>query len=93
MPTKRQEIIELLSVRTCTIQEISSKLHLSMREALDHMEHARKSVRAPQQRFIIIPAECLGCGFIFRERSKIHSPGKCPRCRSTHIQEPSYCIE
>jgi predicted Zn-ribbon and HTH transcriptional regulator len=91
MPTKRQEIIELLSDSRCTILEISSKLHLSMREALDHLEHVRKSVRAPQ-RFIITPAECLGCGFIFRERSKIHSPGKCPRCRGTHIQEPSYCI-
>jgi transcriptional regulator len=92
MPTKRQEIIDLITNRTCTIQDISSELHLSMRDALDHLDHVRKSVRPPQ-RFIIDPAECLDCGFVFRDRSKIHSPGKCPRCRSSHIHEPSYHIE
>jgi predicted Zn-ribbon and HTH transcriptional regulator len=92
MLTKRQEIIELLKGSTHTTQEISSKLHLSIRDVQEHLKHVRKSIRAPQ-RFLIVPAECLGCGFVFKERSKIHSPGKCPRCRNTHIQEPLYHIE
>ena len=92
MSTKRQEIIELLSIESCTVQDISSTLHLSMKEVLDHLDHVRKSVRRPQK-FIIKPAECLSCGFVFKDRSKIHTPGKCPKCKSSHIHEPSYRIE
>ena len=92
MPTKRQIIIKLLSNGSYTLQELSSEIHLSMREVLDHLEHARKSVRSPKK-FIIEPAECLNCGFIFKDRSKVHTPGKCPKCRSSHIHEPSYRIE
>ena len=92
MPTKRQEIIKLLSNRTCSLQELSFELHISMKEVLNHLEHVRKSVRAPRA-FLIDPAECLDCGFVFKDRSKIHKPGKCPRCRGTHIKEPFYWIE
>lgn len=92
MQTKRQEITDLLSNGNFTLQDISSTLHLSMREVLDHLDHVRKSVRKPQK-FIIVPAECLNCGFVFKDRSKIHTPGKCPKCRSSHIHEPSYSIE
>ena len=92
MPTKRQEIIELLSIGSRTDQDISYTLHLSMREVTDHLDHVRKSVRRPQK-FIIEPSECLSCGFVFKDRSKIHTPGKCPKCRSSHIHEPSYRIK
>lgn len=92
MPTKRQEIIELLSTGTYTLKDLSFELHISMKEVLIHLAHVRKSVRLPQK-FIILPAECLGCGFVFKDRSKIHKPGKCPRCRGTHIREPVYRID
>ena len=91
MPTKRQEIIELLSRGTYALQDLSSELHISMKEVLGHLSHVRKSVRPPQK-FIIEPAECLDCGFVFKDRSKIHKPGKCPICRGTHIREPGYWI-
>ncbi|MGD9159448.1 MAG: transcriptional regulator [Desulfobacteraceae bacterium] len=92
MPTKRQIITELLSDGSYTLQELSSELHISERDVLNHLEHVRKSVRQPQK-FIIEPAECLNCGFVFKDRSKIHTPGKCPKCRSSHIHESSYRIE
>ena len=92
MPTKRQTILELLSNGSYTLQELSSELHISERDVLNHLEHVRKSVRQPQK-FIIEPAECLSCGFVFKDRSKIHTPGKCPKCRSSHIHESSYRIE
>ncbi len=92
MQTKRQIIADLLMDESQTLQELSSLLHISMKEVLNHLEHVRKSVKKPNK-FIIEPAECLNCGFVFRERSKIHTPGKCPKCRNTHIHEPSYRIE
>jgi predicted Zn-ribbon and HTH transcriptional regulator len=92
MPTKRQIITELLTNGIYTLQELSTETHISMAEVRDHLDHVRKSVRAPRK-FIIEPAKCLGCGFVFKDRSKIHTPGKCPKCRSSHIHESSYRIE
>ncbi len=92
MPTHRQRLIELLSEDTFTLQELSSELGLSMKEVLHHLGHARKSVRRPFE-FVMQPAECLSCGFVFKDRTKLHSPGRCPRCRSSHIKEPAYRIE
>ena len=91
MSTHRQKLIELLSGGPFSLQELSKEAHLSMREALDHLEHVRKSVRHPR-RFIMEPAECLNCGFVFKDRGKLHSPGKCPRCRDSHIREPIFQI-
>ena len=91
MSTHRQNLIELLSQDTFSLQELSSEIHLSMKEVLNHLAHVRKSVRPPL-RFIMEPAECLNCGFVFKDRKKLHSPGKCPRCRGSHIKEPAYRI-
>ena len=91
MPTHRQNIIELISQGSLTLQELSSEIHLSMKEVLTHLAHVRKSVRPPDK-FILEPAECLNCGFVFKERRKLHSPGRCPKCRKSHVREPAYRI-
>lgn len=83
--------MELLSQGTYTLQELSAEIHLSIKEVLHHLDHVRKSVRPPMK-FIIDPAVCLKCGFVFKDRKKLHSPGRCPKCRDTHIQEPGYSI-
>ena len=85
-------MIELLSEEAFTIKDLSSEMRISMKEVLHHLEHARKSIRPPRK-FVVEPAECLSCGFVFKDRKKLHSPGKCPKCRSSHIQEPMYRIE
>jgi predicted Zn-ribbon and HTH transcriptional regulator len=92
MPTQRQQIADLLSENAFTLQELSGELHMSMKELLLHLPHVQKSVKPPK-RFIMEPAECLHCGYIFKDRTRLHSPGKCPRCRETHIKEPVYHIE
>lgn len=92
MPTQRQQIMDLLSNGSFTIQELSAESHMSMKELLLHLPHVQKSVRSPNK-FVIEPAECLTCGYVFKNRTKLHSPGKCPKCRETHIKEPVYHIE
>ena len=92
MPTQRQNIMDLLSKGTFTLQELSAELHMSIKEILLHLPHVQKSIRPPA-RFIIEPAQCLNCGYVFKDRTKLHSPGKCPRCRESHIQEPAYRIQ
>ncbi|MFC1866619.1 transcriptional regulator [Thermodesulfobacteriota bacterium] len=91
MLTHRQNLIELLSHGPLTLQELSSEIHLTMKEVLTHLAHVRKSVRPPHK-FIMEPAECLSCGFVFKERRRLRAPGRCPRCRNSHVQEPAYRI-
>jgi transcriptional regulator len=83
--------MEILSKGTFTLQELSAELHMSIKEILLHLPHVQKSIRHPYK-FIIDPAQCLNCGYTFKDRTKLHSPGKCPRCRESHIKEPTYHI-
>ena len=91
MPTYRQKMVELLSESDFTLQELSSEVHLSMKDILHHLKHVQKSTRPPS-RFLVDPARCLVCGFIFEDRRKLHAPSKCPKCKGTHIQDPRYRI-
>jgi hypothetical protein len=90
--TYRQKINALLRENPHTLHELSSALHLSVKEILQHLGHVQKSVRRPQ-RFFIAPAKCLKCGFVFKDRRKLSPPSRCPRCKDSHIQDPRYGIE
>jgi predicted Zn-ribbon and HTH transcriptional regulator len=92
MGTIRQEIIDLLSAGELGLRELSQELRVSEKDILPHLKHIDRSMRTKGKRVIIRPARCLGCGFVFRGRSRYTRPGKCPLCRSTHIDNPSYRI-
>ncbi|MBW2065901.1 MAG: transcriptional regulator [Deltaproteobacteria bacterium] len=91
MPTDRQRLSALLLKGPFTLQEISQEMGLSTKDVLLHMGHVRKSVRPPRQ-FVLEPAKCLRCGYVFRDRSRLNPPGRCPKCKSTHIRDPRYGI-
>ena len=91
MPTHRQRIAELIAEGSWTLHELSAEVHLSVTEVLQHLVHVQKSVRPPL-RFILEPAGCLNCGFVFKDRRRLNAPSKCPKCRDSHIQDPKYSI-
>ena len=93
MKTLRKEITELLETMPMTAKEISRSLGITEKEATNHLEHIRHSVKTEGKKLVITPAQCLGCGFKFSKRQKITSPGRCPECRSTHIQDPIFFIK
>ena len=41
----------------------------------------------------INPAYCRKCNFVFKERSKISKPSKCPRCKSEWIEAQMFSIQ
>ena len=92
MPTYRQRISELITDGPWTLKDLSIEVHLPVKEVLQHLNHVRKSVRPPH-RFVVDPAGCLNCGFVFKDRWRLNAPSKCPKCRSSHIQDPIYHIE
>ncbi|MCX8043740.1 MAG: transcriptional regulator [Desulfobacterota bacterium] len=85
--TIRKHIIELLAEGRWTARDLSQAVHVSEKEVIAHLEHVSKSMK---HAFGIEPPRCLACGFSFKNRLHIRSPGRCPRCKSEHIQDPRF---
>jgi len=90
MPTLRREMAEALEKDSLDMRELSKIFHIKEREVLDHLRHISRSARP--KRFVIEPACCLDCGFIFKKRSRLSTPSRCPLCRSLSITLPRFKI-
>lgn len=83
--TIRQEIVRLVADGGLTVGELSKKIGKSEKELYDHLQHLLRA-----HALAVIPAECLKCGFAFTGRQKVQKPGKCPRCKGTHLKPPTF---
>ena len=92
MQTTRKEIIAILSTGEFGARSLSKMVSVTEKEVYSHLEHISRSVRSRNKKFAIIPAKCLECGYVFESRNRFTSPGKCPRCRGEHIEDPRYSI-
>jgi len=90
--TIRRQIIDLLTAESLGVRELSQELHQSEKEIYAHFEHIERSLRAEGKRLVIEPPACLSCGFVFEDRTRPQPPGRCPRCKKTHIRRPRYRI-
>jgi predicted Zn-ribbon and HTH transcriptional regulator len=90
--TRRQEIIEILKGEALSLQDLSILLKVHIKEILEDIPHIEKSVQ-PQERLIIVPSQCQQCGFTFKERRKIKTPSRCPKCKGTWIKPPLFQIQ
>ncbi len=91
--TVRQLIRALLEEGPLTAKEISSSVRRPEKEIKNHLEHLRKSLHAEGRRLTQVPAECRGCGFVFRKRDRLKAPGRCPVCKGESISDPSFRVE
>jgi len=85
--TIRQQIIECLRDGPVSIGMLAGEIGMSEKELQDHLEGLHKQVK-----LAITPARCGKCGFEFTGRRRTRKPGKCPRCKSTYIEEPLYAL-
>ena len=92
METIRQQIIGLLSEQPMNGRELSKVLGIREREVYDHLAHIARSVGSQGKRLVIHPFQCLGCGYVFKERTRFTPPGRCPRCKKAHLERPTYSI-
>lgn len=90
--TVRQEMTDLLTKDRFTTRELSQALKIRERDVLDHLDHIVRSV-SKKGRFCIEPSVCRKCGFVFRDRKRLRSPGRCPVCKNEAITEPRFWIE
>ena len=92
--TVRQRIVGLLTGSRLSSYQLAQLLGIPERQVEDHLVHVVKTVaRGRERRFILEPSSCQDCGFVFRDRTKLTRPGRCPRCRSENITAPRYGID
>lgn len=90
--TVRQKISLLLEGNTFSARDLSVEIGVSERDVYEHLEHIQKTISKRGQSFVITPAVCRKCNFVFRKRDRLKKPGKCPVCRSESIQEPLFSV-
>jgi hypothetical protein len=91
--TLRRRIISMLKERPFTGKELSGQLRISEKDVYEHLEHIRKTMNKGPHRLAVVPARCKRCGFVFRKRGRLKSPGKCPMCRSESVDESQFSVE
>jgi predicted Zn-ribbon and HTH transcriptional regulator len=88
----RKDLIPLLLDHPLSVGEIAALMDEHPRDVASDLEHLLKSLRHEPYRAVITPARCRKCGFTFREH-KLRRPGRCPKCRESHIDEALIMIE
>ena len=92
MQTIRHQMIELLKEEEMTAIELSQTLRIPEKEVYEHLPHVSRSVSSRGERLVIHPAMCLKCGYVFKDRRRFTRPGRCPRCKESHLQRPAFQI-
>jgi predicted Zn-ribbon and HTH transcriptional regulator len=82
----------LLRERDLTVKDLSRMLGLREKEVLEHLPHVRRSA-GKKVRILAEPSICLNCDYVFRDRRRFTTPGRCPVCRSERITEPLFGIK
>lgn len=91
--TVRKMIAEILKGGMFTAKDISKAAGIREKEVLEHLPHiARTTHGGGGKRFVVEPSVCLSCGFVFRKRERLKTPGRCPVCRSEEITETRFGI-
>lgn len=83
--TRREQIVTFLKRRDATVKDVAGQFGLRMSDAVDDLEHVRKSNR---DAFEIEWARCSKCEFSFEKRDKLTTPSRCPECKSERIEGP-----
>lgn len=87
----RKALIDLLRNNPMTLYEIAKPLDLKPKDVEDDLRHLQKTLKHESYRLVIHPARCQKCGFVFGTEH-LHKPGKCPACKGTWIEEPTFEI-
>lgn len=93
MLTIRQQIIAFLEQEALDAHTLSGLVGIREKEVYPHLEHIRKSLKARGQALAITPYHCRLCGFTFKDRKKLHAPGRCPQCKQGSIEPALFTID
>ena len=92
MGTIRRTLIRLLEIEPLGLRDLSQAARIPEKQVADHLSHIARTLKAQGRSLEILPFECFGCGFVFKDRTRYKRPGRCPKCRSTRIATPLFRI-
>lgn len=92
METIRRRMAMVLAEGTFSAHDLSRMLRISEKEVLFHLPYIKRSTVSQGKKLVTEPARCLGCGFVFADRARMASPGRCPRCKGEHVEDPRHTI-
>lgn len=87
--TDREWIRQLLEDGTHDLDSLAQLLETKLTTVEQEVAHA---VRSSGKKLRITPAECEACGFVFRARTRLSSPSRCPSCRSERVTAPRFTL-
>ncbi len=90
--TVRGAIRRVLAEAPATARDLSTRVGVREKDIAEHLEHLERSLRTEGLVLHIEPANCLACGFVFKERRRLTRPSACPQCRQTRIEPPVFEI-
>jgi hypothetical protein len=90
MASRRERLIELLSLGRYSPKDLAKTVEMKVVDVLEDLEHVRKSVG---KAFEVTPAACSSCDFVFEDRRKLSNPSRCPKCRAERIAGPWFHID
>jgi hypothetical protein len=90
--TLRQRLFEQLSRMEMDARQLSQALGAREKEIVGHLPYLARSVQARGRKLEVSGCRCLGCGYEFADRHRFTRPGRCPRCRGTHLAPPRFRI-
>lgn len=86
-------MIDILARGEYTARDLSQMLRLREKDVYDHLVHISRSLSSRKLKLTVVPARCLHCSYVFESRNRFTKPGRCPRCRGEHIEDPRYRVE
>ena len=90
--TIRKEMIGRLMQGPMTARELSQALGIREREVYDHLPFVTRSAAVLGRKLVALPFSCMACGYRFLQRKRLDRPGRCPSCKSGHVEEPRYTV-
>ncbi len=92
--TIRQQLMHLLTGARHSARELAGLVGAPERQVEEHLAHVVRSLAKDRtRRFLLEPSACHDCGFVFRDRTRLTTPGRCPVCHSEGVSPPRFGIE
>jgi predicted Zn-ribbon and HTH transcriptional regulator len=87
-------MLDLLVGTRLSSHQLARMLGIPERQVEDHLAHVVKSLaRDRTRRFVLEPSTCPDCRYVFRDRTRLTRPSRCPRCHGEGITAPRYGID
>ena len=91
MATRRIKIIQILENEQITCEELSSIFGITLREIVDELREIAVGRKLHSR-----PAQCVSCGFVFKQRldrNMFKTPTKCPKCHNLKMDKPLFWLD